>query len=153
MTDSDNKNGFLSGMIIFYYILIFIIVVGGLISFFNLPKDSGVLGFLIFIFSVMQISLLYNLIVLNQRSIDGGGNLISTNPFPTSTPNEESNQNVIGNDGLITKKKLYSNGNIEVLESYNNKNQKHGVWIYYLKNGSVDYKELYEDGNWVRNIR
>jgi len=54
---------------------------------------------------------------------------------------------------LIVNKVFYPNGGLKVLESYNKDNKKHGVWEHYLENGSLDFKELYQNGNWVQNIR
>ena len=83
--------------------------------------------------------------------ISSGNDLI--NAFNQPVSNGIISENSVLEEELIINKVFYSNGNLKVIESYNKANKKHGVWEHYLEDGTLDFKELYENGNWACIIR
>jgi hypothetical protein len=79
--------------------------------------------------------------------VDSGGHLIksvSVNRENASTPNSKKNQKI--------EEEYYPNGNRKSLGPTNLEGKKHGIWECYNEDGSLGYKELYENGNWVNKI-
>ena len=74
-----------------------------------------------------------------------GFNLIASVPY--------SNNIAKDLEGVYFETVYFPNGNIMVKKSFNKEGVKHGVWEYYLENGDLDYKELFQNGSRVQNIR
>ncbi len=92
------------------------------------------------------------IIVKGILFIESGKNLIKSIPLIVkSNPNVERTDLIEG--GVTLETEYFSNGNIKIEKTFNKDGLKHGIWKYYLKNGELDYQELYQDGNWVKNIK
>jgi hypothetical protein len=100
----------------------------------------------------------FSVIVMGILFIYSGKNLIDS----FSQPNENygklnkltfSEEVESTSDGMYLETECFPNGKIRIKKSFNKEGLKHGVWEHYLENGTLDFKELYENGNWVKNIR
>lgn len=95
---------------------------------------------LIFIIGILFIQSGYNLINSISTLKESSKSLEELD----KTEKVKSNVSVI--DGFTIKNKYYSNGNIEVSESYNEKNEKEGDWKFYSREGKLIYIETYKTG-------
>jgi hypothetical protein len=125
----------------------------GMVFFFN-SKSVGVLLFFTLISIILIIA---SLVSLNSA----GFNLIASVSYSNSSAKSYTNSSAMDREGIdpTTGEKVYfesvyfPNGNIMVKKSFNKEGVKHGVWEYYLENGDLDYKELFQNGSRVQNIK
>jgi hypothetical protein len=131
----------------FIVIQVFLSVLFAFILSQSNPSSFFGMGFL---FSIVILGLgiasLYNLSESGNYLIESVSNPVKSVSNLDEILNEE-----FGN--LRIEKTYFSNGNLKGVESYNLEGKKHGVWGYYNEDGSLDYKEVYKDGNWVKNLR
>jgi hypothetical protein len=133
-----------SVMFIVAQILFSIIAV---VFLFNVKPDSLVeIGSLISLIS--SVLLIMSLVNLNSA----GFNLIAAVTF-TQKPAKSLDEFDPTTEGNYFETECYPNGKIKVKKSFSKEGVKHGVWEYYLENGDLDYKEFYQNGSWVQNIR
>ena len=124
--------------VMYIYLNFFVSIIGMVLAYNSEPKSIGIV---VTIFSLIGIVLIIvSLVNLNSAGL----NLIASVSYSQKI-NETS-------EGLI-KIENYPNGTTKVKKSFNKEGKKHGVWEYYNEDGSLDYKEVYEDGNWVKNLR
>jgi hypothetical protein len=109
----------------------------GMVFFFN----SKSVGILLFFTLISIILIIASLVSLNSA----GFNLIASVPY--------SNNIAKDLEGVYFETVYFPNGKIMVKKSFNKEGVKHGVWEYYLENGDLDYKELFQDGSRVQNIK
>ena len=72
-----------------------------------------------------------------------------------SQPNEnygKLNKTPLSSQEMYFETEYFPNGKIKIKKSFNKEGLKHGFWEYYLENGELDYKELYQDGNFIQGI-
>ena len=119
------------------------------ISLFNMGQTSKEIKTLYGTWVILSLILI---IVKGILFIESGKNLIKSIPLIVrSNPNVERTDLIEG--GVTLETEYFSNGNIKIEKTFNKDGLKHGIWKYYLKNGELDYQELYQDGNWVKNIK
>jgi hypothetical protein len=127
---SQLKLGFLTYMNWVYFGLIAIIFLVIFVSIGELPKNSGGLKLLIFFSGFVQIAILINLIVLNDKSIK---NSISSVP---------ESKSLIEN-GLYEE--FHDNGKLKV-KGMMKDGVKDGIWEYYVYDGTFQRTKKFENG-------
>jgi hypothetical protein len=130
-----------------FVLLVLVFVVASISSGFSKISNQGLerlFGIIVFV------NIFFAIIVLVK--IYGSGENLILSVIDKEESSTFKDEEIPKFENLKIEEKYYSNGKIKSLESFNDKGEKHGVWIYYLKNGEVDGKELYENGFWIRNI-
>jgi len=100
----------------------------------------------------------FSVVVMGILFIYSGKNLIDSFSQPNENYGKLNKSTFLKevestSEGMYFETECFPNGKIKIKKSFNKEGLKHGVWEHYLKNGTLDFKELYENGNWVQNIR
>ena len=134
----------------YFYLQIILSIVFAFILYQSNPSSVFGMGL---VFSIVILGL--GIISLSNLSESGNYLIGSVSNTVKSVSNPENSEERLSSKfgSLRIEKTYFSNGNLKGVESYNLEGKKHGVWEYYNKDGSLDYEELYEDGNWVKNLR
>jgi hypothetical protein len=118
-----------------------------IVLLFNSKSDSLV-EVSVLISLISSVLLIASLVSLNSA----GFNLIAAVSF-THQPAKSLDEFDPTAEENYFETEYFSNGKIKVKKSFSKGGVKHGVWEYYLENGDLDYKEFYQNGSWVQNIR
>lgn len=132
---------------VMYIVIQILFTIIAAVLLFNSKSNSIVeVSFLISLIS--SILLIVSLVSLNSA----GFNLIAAVSFTQKSGKSLDEFDPTFDDNYF-ETEYFPNGKIKVKKSFSKGGVKHGVWEYYLENGDLDYKELYQNGSWVQNIR
>jgi hypothetical protein len=118
------------------------------ISLFNIGQTSKEIKTLIRTWEILSLILI---IVKGILFIESGKNLIkSITLIVKSNPNVERTDLIEG--GVTLETEYFSNGNIKIEKTFNKDGLKHGIWEYYKEDGNLDFKEVFDNGKFIRKI-
>ena len=105
-----------------------------------------------------DIILYVSVTVMGILFIFSGKNLIDSFPQPNENYGKLNKSTFLEevestSEGMYFETECFPNGKIKIKKSFSKGGVKHRIWEYYLQNGDLDYKEFYQNGSWVQNIR
>jgi hypothetical protein len=124
--------------VMYVYFNFIVSIIGMVIAFNSEPKSIGIV---VTLFSLIGIVLIIaSLVNLNSA----GFNLISS---------VSSSQKIVETSEGEIRIENYPNGTTKVKKSFNKDGKKHGLWEYYSEDGSLEYEEVYENDEFVTNVK